>query len=86
MPDTTPTPTPAPKVVCKGNDCGKEYASKGGMMDHYKKKHNSVGEILSATLSLKRRLMSTSMLENVMKYFLSTHVRSVKEKLSAKQL
>ena len=47
MPDTTPIPTPAPKVVCKSNDCDKEYASKGGMMDHYKKKHNSVGDIQS---------------------------------------
>ena len=47
MYDTTPTPTPAPKVVCKSKDCGKEYASKGGMMDHYKKKHNSVGDIQS---------------------------------------
>ena len=47
MSKTTPTPTPAPKVVCKSNDCGKEYVSKGGMMEHYKKKHNSVGSIQS---------------------------------------
>ena len=39
--------TPAPKVVCKSKDCGKEYASKGGMMDHYKKKHNIFGVIPS---------------------------------------
>ena len=46
MPDTA-LETPAPKVVCKSKDCGKEYASRGGMMDHYKKKHNTGGEIQS---------------------------------------
>ena len=39
--------TPALKVVCKSKDCEKEYATKGGMNDHYKKKHKTEGEIQS---------------------------------------
>ena len=48
MPDTA-LETPASKVVCKSKDCGKEYASKGGMMDHYKKMH---------VLTLLQRIMA----------------------------
>ena len=39
--------TPALKVVCESQDCDKEYATKGGMKDHYKKKHKTVGDIQS---------------------------------------
>ena len=43
----SPTETPASKVVCESQDCGKEYASKGGMKNHYKKTHKSLEEIQS---------------------------------------
>ena len=39
--------TPALKVVCKSQDCEKEYASKGGMNEHYRKKHRTEAEIQS---------------------------------------
>ena len=39
--------TPALKVACKSMDCEKEYATKGGMNDHYKKKHKTQGEVQS---------------------------------------
>ena len=44
---TSPVETPAPKVVCESQDCGKEYASKGGMKNHYKKTHKAAEEIQS---------------------------------------
>ena len=44
---TSPTETPAPKVVCESQNCGKEYASRGGMKTHYKKSHKTAEEIQS---------------------------------------
>ena len=38
---TSPTETPAPKVVCESQNCGKEYASRGGMKNHFKKSHKA---------------------------------------------
>ena len=40
---TSPGETPAHnKVVCEGENCGKKYASKGGMKNHYNKSHKAV--------------------------------------------
>ena len=39
---TSPTETPAPKVVCESKNCGKEYASRGGIKNHLKKSHKAV--------------------------------------------
>ena len=44
---TSTVETPAPKVVCESQDCGKEYASKGGMKNHNKKTHKAAEEIQS---------------------------------------
>ena len=39
---TSPIETPAPKVVCESENCGKKYASKGGMKNHFNKSHKAV--------------------------------------------
>ena len=43
----SPIDTPATKVVCESDNCNKEYASKGGMKNHFKKSHKTVEEIHS---------------------------------------
>ena len=39
--------TPATRVACEIIDCSKDYASKGGMMNHLKKHHKTTDHILS---------------------------------------